>query len=462
MHRYWPIIILILLLALAGLWMWYMQTGPEAADQVLVELELETPQTRGIGGSGFIEAVQVDIAGELGGQIVAIPVREGDKVQAGDVLVELDSDALEAQIRQAEAAVEAAEARLARVKAGARPQEIQQAEAALAQAIAARDGAEQTWKDALAALQNPQQIELQISAAETELAVTRQQLREAQAALKSAEEQKKQAEKIWNTVSGGVEVAVTLPDGSKVKQRVEPPDEQLRQARAQHGLAVDQWWQAWTAVNMAQAQVEGAQKHLANLWAMRENPLELIARADAARAEYDAAQAAVEVAQARLALVKAGARDFEIRLAEAGVRQAEARLRTLQVQLDKMTLRAPIDGTVTEVLARPGETAVPGAPLLRLSRLNPVTLTIYVPQTDLGQVQVGQPAKVRVDAFPDKTFSGQVVFIATEAEFTPKNVQTKEERTNLVFAVKIRLPNEDGLLKPGMPADAVIGEESGD
>lgn len=457
MQRFLPIIIiLILLAALAGIGVWYARSNPDAIDQALFELGLKTPAARGIGGSGFIEAVEVDIASELGGQIAAIRTHEGDAVHVGDVLIELDGDTLQAQIRQAEAAVEAAEAQLAWVKAGARPQEIRQAEAAVAQAQAARDGAEQAWQDALAVRQNPQQIDLQISAAETELAVAREQLRQAQANLKAAEEQKKQADNVWNAVAGGVDIRVPLPDGSTVTQHVSLPDEQWRQVRTQHGLAMDQWWQAWTNINMAQAQIDGAQVHVANLRAMRDNPLQLIAQVDAARAQYDVALAAVDSAKAQLALVQAGARDSQIRLAEAGVRQAEARLHTLQVQLDKMTLRSPIDATVIEKVAHAGETATPGATLLRLGKLRPVTLSIFVPETDMGNLHSGQPAEARVDAFPDKVFEGEVVLIASEAEFTPKNVQTREERASLVFAVKIRLPNEDGLLKPGMPADAVI------
>lgn len=457
MERYLPIIlIVILLLALAGIGIWYMQTNPDAVDQALAELDLQPAEAEGIGGSGFIEAVQVDIASELGGQIAAIPVDEGDEVQAGDVLVELDRDTLEVQIRQAEAALEAAQAQLARVKAGARPEEIRQAEAAVAQAVAARDGAQQAWEDAEAARENPQQLELQIDEARTALTVARQQLQEAEANLKAAEEQKKQADNAWNAMPSSVEIEVTSPDGSTTTQKVDLPDQAVRQARTQYGLAMDQWWQAWTAVNTAQIKVEGARIHLANLQAMRENPLQLTTKVDAAQSAYEAAQAGVDIAQAQLALAKAGARDFQIQQAEAGVRQAEAALETLRVKLGKMTLRSPIDGTVIERVAHAGETASPGATLLRLGKLKPVTLTVYVPETDLGKIKIGQPAEIRVDAFPQKTFAGDIIFIASEAEFTPKNVQTKEERASLVFAVKIRLPNGEGFLKPGMPADAVI------
>jgi HlyD family secretion protein len=460
MQRYWPIIMIVVLLAaLAGIGLWYGRTNQDAVDQVLIELDLKAAEAGGITGSGFIEAVQVDIASELGGQIAAISVEEGDDVEAGDVLVKLDSDALDAHIRQAEAGLEGAEAQLARVKAGPRPEQIRQAEAAVAQAIAARDGAEQAWQDAIAARDNPQQLDMEIDSAETELDVARQQLAQALGSLKAAEEEKKQAEYGLDIAEHGKEVEVTLSNGNTVKQRVQLSDEARRQVGTQYGLAVDQWWQAWTRVNMAQAQVDGAETHLSNLRAEADNPLQLVAQVDAARSQYEVAVAAVESARAQLELVKAGPRDFQIRQAEARVQQAEARLQTLKVQLDKMTLRSPIDGTVIERVAHAGETATPSATLLRLGKLRPVTLTIYVPEPHLGQVHLGQTANARVDAFPNRTFEGEIVFIASEAEFTPKNVQTQEERASLVFGVRIKFPNEQGVLKPGMPADAVIPEE---
>ena len=101
---------------------------------------------------------------------------------------------------------------------------------------------------------------------------------------------------------------------------------------------------------------------------------------------------------------------------------------------------------------------MPGAPLLTIADLGAVSLTIYVPEDQLGKVQLGQPVSVTVDAYPDRVFKGKVTFVSGQAEFTPKNVQTKEERVSMVFAVKVALPNPDHALKPGMPADAVLSE----
>jgi multidrug resistance efflux pump len=123
------------------------------------------------------------------------------------------------------------------------------------------------------------------------------------------------------------------------------------------------------------------------------------------------------------------------------------------------TLEAPISGMVLERPIHLGEVALPGAPLMTLADLDNVTLTVYVPEDQLGQVQLGQTVSVTVDSYPDRTFTGTLVFVSSQAEFTPKNVQTREERVNMVFAVKVHLPNPGHLLKPGMPADAVIGNE---
>ena len=102
------------------------------------------------------------------------------------------------------------------------------------------------------------------------------------------------------------------------------------------------------------------------------------------------------------------------------------------------------------------EVEQPGAGLLVLSRLDSVYVMIYLTVAELGFVRLGDPAEVRIDAFPDRAFSGRVTYISPEAEFTPKNVQTKEDRVKLVFGVKVEIPNPDGHLKPGLPCDAAI------
>jgi len=162
------------------------------------------------------------------------------------------------------------------------------------------------------------------------------------------------------------------------------------------------------------------------------------------------------VAQAKLIELKAGPTPEEIAVAEAQVALAQASLSGLLAQKDKMMLRSPIEGVVASRSASAGEAALPGATLLTVANLDEVKLTIYVPEDELQRVYLGQEVQVQVDSFPGRVFTGTVSYISQQAEFTPKNVQTEKERVNMVFAVKVRLPNPQYLLKPGMPADAVL------
>jgi multidrug resistance efflux pump len=186
--------------------------------------------------------------------------------------------------------------------------------------------------------------------------------------------------------------------------------------------------------------------------------LELQAKVNTAKAQYEVASAAVELAQAQLEGLKIGATQEQIAAAEAHVAVARSALAAHEMQRAKLLLRAPISGLVLERPAHVGEVAMPGVPLLTLADLADLSLTIYVPEDQLGKVQLGQPVTVTVDAYPERAFRGTVAYVSSQAEFTPKNVQTKEERVSMVFAVKVELANPDHALKPGMPADAVLSE----
>jgi multidrug resistance efflux pump len=212
------------------------------------------------------------------------------------------------------------------------------------------------------------------------------------------------------------------------------------------------------ALASAQTALANAQRMLDLTLAIRENPLQLQAAVDTAQAQLSSAEAQLAQAQARLDLVKSGARAEQIQAAEAQLAQARAAQRQIEVQLAKATLLAPRDGIVLSRSLHEGEQANPGATLMTVGALDPVRLTIYIPETDIGRVRQGQKARVTVDSFPGKSFEGAVMFIAQEAQFTPRNVQTKDERATTVFAVRIELANADHALKPGMPADAVIVE----
>jgi HlyD family secretion protein len=153
---------------------------------------------------------------------------------------------------------------------------------------------------------------------------------------------------------------------------------------------------------------------------------------------------------------------LEADVQSAALREARAQLAEQQQYLSEMTVRAPSDGIVLVRTVERGEWVQPGTPLFTMVDLNQLYLKIYVPEPDIGKIVHDQAARVFVDAFPQRFFPARVSKIASEAEFTPKNVETREERVKLVFAVELALDeNPGGVLKPGMPADAVVRLQEG-
>jgi HlyD family secretion protein len=173
-------------------------------------------------------------------------------------------------------------------------------------------------------------------------------------------------------------------------------------------------------------------------------------------ARYNIATAQYNSAEQALKKMQNFAREEEIHSAKAGLEQARASRDLLKKTLDDCYITAPIAGTVTEKAVEIGEFINPGGTMLTLTNLELVYLTIYIPETDLGKVKLKQKSEVEIDSYPDRKFPGEIVYISPSAEFTPKNIQTKEDRVKSVFAVKIALPNPELILKPGMPADAKV------
>src|SRR6266508_4435639 len=175
------------------------------------------------------------------------------------------------------------------------------------------------------------------------------------------------------------------------------------------------------------------------------------------RHQIEAARAEVQAAEERLALLLAGPRPEQVEAARGQLAQAQFALAMARSRLKETTVASPIDGLVLRKNLEVGETANPGVSILTLMNPREVWVRAYVPEEQIGRIQLGESAHVTVDSYPGRPFSGRVSEISSEAEFTPKNVQTKKERVNLVFRIKIMLDNPEGILKPGMPADADIG-----
>lgn len=380
-----------------------------------------------VAASGTIEAPQVSVASKIPGRIERLHAREGDTVRAGAPLVTIEGRELLAQLDQARAAVDAARARGAQARAALALQ-IRQVEAQVAQADAALDAARSREQQAAQtqALTSAQ-ASLTVQQAASALAAASQHSTVARASLDRATQDLARIEALFNA-------------GAVSGQQLDAARAAFATAQAQHAASRDMVAQAETALRLAR-------ENLAQI-GLREREVAV------ARSQVRQAAAAVRLARAGEELV--AQRRADVAAAEAQVRQAEASLRYLETQQRNLVISAPLDGVVIARHASEGEIVGAGAPILTVADLAEVWIRLYIPLPKLGRVALGRQAEVTTDGLPGRTFTGTVAEISQQAEFTPRNVQTREERVKLVFAVKITLPNPEGLLKPGMPADAVI------
>jgi HlyD family secretion protein len=289
--------------------------------------------------SGNIETTEVDVGFKVPGRIVSLSVGEGDWVEKGKVLAKLDDEDLRQRLELARATLRSAQARLKKLLAGARPEELREAEAILDQ--------------------------------------------------------------------------------------------------AQSDLA------------NKQAQYE----RMKSLYEKHVIPKETM---DNAEAGYKIAKASLQKAMESYQLVKEGPRREDIEDARAQVEQATASLRLAETQFGYSELQSPISGVVLVKSSEIGEVVNPGTSVLTLADIKNVWLKAYIPETELGRVKWGQEVQVTTDLRPEKTYEGRISFISSQAEFTPKQIQTEKERVTLVYRIKVDIPNPNQELKPGMPADGKI------
>ena len=205
-------------------------------------------------------------------------------------------------------------------------------------------------------------------------------------------------------------------------------------------------------VAQAEAELAGAQKDLDRMQGLLDRGSGTAKSRDDARTRRDVAAARWRGARETLARLKSGSRPEEIESARARVGVGDARMAQLDQQIADATVVSPATGVVTEKIAQAGELLQPGSPLCVVTDLADAWLTVYVGGPDLGRIRIGQAATVVTD--DGQSRQGRITFVASQAEFTPKNVQTRDERVKLVYKVKVGLDNRDGLFKPGMPAEA--------
>lgn len=442
MHAKVPRIVPIILLAgLAVFLTWYFLRGaPDEAPGSLT-------------ASGTIEAVRFTLASEVGGRAAAVSVQKGERVSTGQVLVRLDDQVMQAQLAQAQAQLGLAQAAYAQVAAGAPPEQVA---AAVAAAKVEQLAAEQT----LAELGDTYTLQaanflLQIAQADKAL---------------------DQAEKRVTTLNSESDPADIDAARAQVTLAKDKLDKAIDDYEPYENKAEDNLVRAALLAKMAEAQQRYDQlvEKLNNLLGKTSNldmsvaeanQILLNAQLSDAQRRYDAvkdgpdpdavslAQARLEAAQAQIAAAQSGPTPEQLALAQAQVDAAQAAVDLLEVQVSRLTLVAPTDGSVLERSVEPGEVVMAGAPLLTLANLDALTLTVYLPEDRYGEIQLGDEAAVWVDSFPGERFTARVIRIADQAEFTPRNVQTAEGRKTTVFAVELSLDNAENRLKPGMPAD---------
>lgn len=359
--------------------------------------------------SGNMDVTQVDLAFKIAGRLKHRLVEEGDPVTRGQGVATLEDTDQKLLRQKADADLAYAVSVLSELQAGSRPEEIDRSTARVRQARFALNEV---------------------------LAGSRvQEVAEAKADWKRAMSDEKTA---------GSELALAQSDFDR------------------YAAVFEEGGISRQAFDVYRTRLEAAKNaQIAAVSKRQATGQRLSLRQEGSRSEQiNQARWALAQAEAEYALVVAGPRREAIDQAKARVAAAAAGLNIARQQVAETELFSPFDGVVLSTSAEPGAYLNPGTTVLTVGDTQRIWLRAFVTETDLGRIRLGQSAEVSVDADPDRHWTGTISFISSEAEFTPKSVQTFKERISLVYRIKIQLANPDGVLKPGMPADAVIKVKS--
>lgn len=403
-----PVVVILSLVA-AGAYYWRAQSSPVPG---------------ALSASGTVEATQILIGPEMAGRVAEVAVDEGDSVKSGDVLLRLDDQGLMAQRASVQAAglaaedgaqaeLDAAKQALSDLRETA-PVVTAKAMQTLANARKALDDAQKrnTWQQT-----GNRASRDTIDATEARLVLAKDAVDKAQAALNHVDDKDPE-----DPVRAQAEANLLAARQNR--------DDIVRLLNWYKGSPTD-IDQSILDANVAVAQ----------------------AQVDQAQTDYNKVRNGADPDKLRLAQDKVDAAQSQLAAARA---QTEAQLKAIDLQLDKLVVKAASDGVVLNRSVEPGETVTPGSVVMTIGQLDALTLTVYLPEDRYGQVHLGDEAQITVDSFPGVGFSGTVSQIADQAEFTPRNVQTEEGRKTTVFAVQLQVSDTQNRLKPGMPADVVF------
>ncbi|MDX1944941.1 MAG: efflux RND transporter periplasmic adaptor subunit [Pirellulaceae bacterium] len=340
---------------------------------------------------GTVETQEVRLSSRVGGRVSKILVRESDLVSAGQPLVELEMPELDSQRSQLEAQQQAAEAVLARLKKGPRPEEIAAAAAAVQAAQARVDRMKRGFRS-----EEKEQARSEQESLNAELENALQDLNRERTLLGKGA-----------TTNAAYEAAV-----------------------ARHGRLLGQ-------VNAAGAKLR---------------------MLEAGYRPEEVAETVAELArlQANLDLLNAGTRQEEIDEATARVAQLAAQIEEIDVKRRERTVFAPEPAVVEIISVRPGDIVAANQPVARVLRAGDLWVKAFISEVEMGRLRLGQKVEVTIDSFPNKRFAGEVTHISTTAEFTPRNVQTIDERRHQVFGFRVRVADAQGIFKSGMAASVLL------
>jgi len=420
---------------------------------------LQTTDSGQLKASGTIESVTVNVSPEMAGKVKEVLAEEGQPVKAGDPLLSLDDSLLTAQRAVASAQLDSAKAALNTAQAAYETAQ-QQYDATLTGALAAEKATRLTiWKDT-----KPIQFDLpvwyfskeeRVKAAQGEVDSTAKALQaelqnlddiqsragsaqflEIEAQLAQARLSFQNAQAV-SDATGGASDSQDLRDAAQVI--LDDAELALEDAQTEYDDALTT--DGATDVLEARANAVIAQE-------IYDNAVDNLRALQTGVDSQQVVTVGKSVEQAKVALEQA----------QASIKTAEANLALLDTQMKKLTVYAPMDGVVLTRNVEPGEFIQPGAVALTLANLNELTITVYVPDPRLNEIKLGQEATVTIDVSDGEspTFDAEVIHIADQAEFTPRNVQTVEGRSSTVFAVKLKVTNSEGKLKIGMPADVTF------
>jgi HlyD family secretion protein len=356
--------------------------------------------------SGRIEGYETDVGTTVSGRVETITVREGDRVQADQTIAKLDDDQLQARLRGTQARLESTQ---------------QQVKQARSQIEVIQSNIRETKLNRQQAQDNSQgsieKAQANLEAATAQLEQAQAQKQEAQAQLKLAKADRDRFQRLWE-------------QGVVPKQRYDQAQTEWESLQAT--VQARQ-----SAVNAAQRQVNAARGELRQAKTSNINPEIFTERLQGLRQQLEQARSRLEAAQADVA-------------------NAQANQDQIQAQLDDLDITSPIDGVVLDRIAEPGEVLSSGKIILTVINLDDVYLRGYIPEGQIGEIRVGQAAKVYLDSNPDQPLDATVSSIDSQASFTPENIYFKRDRVKQVFGLKLSIDNPQGFAKPGMPADAEI------